>query len=432
MKKMSKSLGRIVVLVVVLAIVGTGAYFVFFNGSDDKKVSANFAEAVGIYTGTPVKILGVNVGTVDSVKPGPTGVKVTMSYDSAYKLPANVQSIEVANSLVSDRYIQLAPVYKSGAVMRNGGTISTKNTSGPAELDDIYASLNKLSVALGPKGANKGGKQNGALSTLLKVSAANLKGNGAALGNSITQLSKAARTLSDSRGDLFQTVANLRTFTGALKSSDGQVRLFNTQLAQVAGDLASERTDLGAALHDLGIALNNVNTFVKANAGKLHTSIAGLRTLTGVLVNEKGSLEETLAVAPVALANIVHAYSPTVGGIATRSNLSSLTNPVSFCQVLNQSITTNLISLPAVTTLTQTLATECKTVLTTNKLPFAGITQLLGSLTGGSGGGLPTGGGVLPGAIGSGTGSGTAPSLGSSGGDGLKILTGGLAGGSGS
>ena len=289
-------------------------------------------------------------------------------------------------------------------------------------------------MALGPKGANKGGKQNGALSTLLKVSAANLKGNGAALGNSITQLSKAARTLSDSRGDLFQTVANLRTFTGALKNSDGQVRLFNTQLAQVAGDLASERTDLGAALHDLGIALNNVNKFVKDNSSKLHTSITGLKTLTGVLVNEKGSLEETLAVAPVALANIVHAYSPTVGGIATRSNLSSLTNPVSFCQVLNQSITTKLISLPVVTTLTKQLAGVCKTVLTTNKLPLAGITSLLNSLTGGSGG-LPTtgGGGVsLPGAIGSGTSGGTAPVLGSGGGDGLKILTGGLAGGSGS
>ena len=122
----------------------------------------------------------------------------------------------------------------------------------PAELDDIYASLNQLSVALGPKGANKGGKTKGALSTLLNVSAANLKGNGAALGNSITQLSRAARTLSDSRGDLFQTVANLRTFTGALKTSDGQVRLFNRQLAQVAGDLAGE--SITVALAALGAA----------------------------------------------------------------------------------------------------------------------------------------------------------------------------------
>lgn len=420
MKTITKSLGRIVTLVVVVAIVATGAYFVFFRGPGDKKVSASFDEAVGVYVGTPVKILGVNVGTVDSVKPGPGGVKITMSYDSAYKLPANVQGVEVANSLVSDRYIQLQPVYRSGPVMRDGGSIANKNTSGPAELDDIYASLNQLSVALGPNGANKGGKTKGALSTLLTVSAANLKGNGAALGNSITQLSKAARTLSDSRGDLFQTVANLRTFTGALKTSDGQVRLFNRQLAQVAGDLAGERTDLGAALHDLGLALNNVNSFVKNNASKLHTSITGLKTLTHVLVTEKGSLEETLAVAPVALANIVHAYSPTVGGIATRSNLSSLTNPVSFCELLNQSIINKLLPLPLVTNITKTLGATCKKVL---GAPSAGVD--LTSILGIFGGSLPIPG--LGGVLGTNTSAGSGGS-----GNGLNILTGGLTGGSGS
>ena len=166
-------------------------------------------------------------------------------------------------------------------MLASGAQRDEGHTGGPAELDDIYASLNKLSVALGPKGANKGGQQNGALSTLLKVSSANLKGNGAALGNSITQLSAAAQTLAGSRGDLFAVVSNLRKFTGALKASDGQVKLFNQQLAQVTGDLSSERTDLGAALHDLGIALNQINTFIKNNRTKLHTTLSGLASVTG-------------------------------------------------------------------------------------------------------------------------------------------------------
>ena len=418
MKALTKSMGRIVVLVVVLAIAGTGVYYVYFRGSGEKKVTANFDEAVGIYVGTPVKILGVNVGTVESVKPGTSGVKVTMSYDAAYKLPAAVQGVEVANSLVSDRYIQLQPVYTKGAVMRDGGTIANKNTSGPAELDDIYSSLNQLSVALGPTGANKGGKSSGALSTLLTVSAANLKGNGAALGNSITQLSKAARTLSGSRGDLFQTVSNLQTFTKALKNSDGQVKLFNTQLAQVAGDLASERSDLGQALHDLGIALNNVGNFVKKNASKLHTTITGLTTLTNVLVKEKGSLEETLAVAPVALANIVHAYAPSVGGIATRSNLSSLTNPVSFCELISQSVLSGLLS---VTTLTPTLKSTCTSVLG-SKTSGVDLSKILDLFGGGTT--APSLGGVI---TGNATSGGT-----SSTGNGTGLLTNGLTGSSGS
>jgi phospholipid/cholesterol/gamma-HCH transport system substrate-binding protein len=330
MAKLPANLTRLVVGAVVAAIVAVGAYYVFFSGSSDKKVTAQFASAIGIYSGTPVKILGVNVGQVTGVHPNGANVSVTMEYDSKYTLAPNASAIEVANSLVSDRYIQLTPLYDEardhGNSLKSGAVIDVNHTDGPAELDDIYASLDKLAVALGPQGANAGGKQEGALSTLLRVSAANLKGNGQALGNSITKLSSAAQTLASQRDNLFGTVRNLQKFTKALNNSDGQIRLFNQQLAQVASDLAAERTDLGAALHDLTLALDDVGTFVKQNAGKFHTDIQGLREITKVLVRQKASLNETLAVAPIALANLVHTYQPDIGAIATRSNLASLTD----------------------------------------------------------------------------------------------------------
>ena len=167
------------------------------------------------------------------------------------------------------------------------------------------------------------------------------------------------------------------------------------------------------------MALNNVNSFVKNNASKLHTSITSLRQLTGILVNEKGSLEETLAVAPVALANIVHAYSPTVGGIATRSNLSSLTNPVSFCELLNQSVLNKLLPIA---TITDTLQTTCKTVLGSagGGVDLTKIISILGGTLN-----VPILGGVL------GT-PAASSSSGSSAGNGLNILTGGLTSGAGS
>ncbi|MDT4914773.1 MAG: phospholipid/cholesterol/gamma-HCH transport system substrate-binding protein [Pseudonocardiales bacterium] len=324
MAKLPANVTRLVVGVVVVAIVAVGAYFAFFQSSSDKKVTARFTSAVGIYVGTPVRIIGVNVGSVTGVHPQGDYVRVTMSYDSKYKLGPDAGAVEVANSLVSDRYIQLTPLFDAkrdhGKFLKDGATIDVDHTGGPAELDDIYAALNKLSVALGPKGANK----DGALSALLKVSAANLKGNGSALGDSITKLSQAAQTLANQKGDLFGTVRNLQKFTQTLKASDSQIRLFNTQLAQVASDLASERGDLGAALNGLGLALDDVGKFVKQNAGRFHTDIKGLEEITNILVKQKASLNETLAVAPVALSNIVHAYQPDIGAIATRSNLASL------------------------------------------------------------------------------------------------------------
>jgi phospholipid/cholesterol/gamma-HCH transport system substrate-binding protein len=321
-----KNKTNVIVLVVVLAVVLGGVYYFLLRGSGNKTVSARFPAAVGIYPGTPVKLLGVEVGDVTSVSPKAGYVEVKMEYSSSYKLPAKGGALEVANSLVSDRYVQLAPAYKSGPVMKSGATIPMKRTGAPAELDDIYAALNKLSVALGPAGANKGGTQGGALSAIVNVGAANLKGNGAALGNSITKLSEAARTLADNKTNLFATVRNLQQFTTTLKNSDADVRNFNTQLQQAASDLASERGDLGSALHNLGIALDAVNGFVKNNASKFHTDFQGLTTITNILVKQKASVNETLALAPAALSNITHAYQPNIGALGTRGNLASLTN----------------------------------------------------------------------------------------------------------
>ncbi|MDT4961404.1 MAG: phospholipid/cholesterol/gamma-HCH transport system substrate-binding protein [Pseudonocardiales bacterium] len=332
MNKLPGNVTRVIGAVVVLAVVAGAGWFFFLAGSSSKKVSANFSSGVGVYPGTPVKILGIEVGAVTKVTPSGNSVKIDMKYDSKYKVPADAISVVVANSLVSDRYIQLAPAYPGkGPTLKDGANIPLARTASPAELDDIYGALNELSVALGPNGANK----NGSLSTLVKVAAANLKGNGAAFGNSITQLSKAAATLSNGREDLFGTVRNLEVFTRALSASDVQVRHFEEQLAQVAGDLADERADLGAALHNLTGALHDVAIFVKTNAGKVHTDIVGLKDITGILVKQQAALNETLTVGPVALSNIVHAYQETQGTLGTRSNLSNLLDPASLCEALN-------------------------------------------------------------------------------------------------
>lgn len=332
MIKLSRTMIRIVSAVVVLAVVVVAAVFLL-SGGGTRSLSANFASGVGVYPGTPVKVLGIDVGTVTKVTPVGGSVKIDMTYDSKYKLPADAISVIVANSLVSDRYIQLAPAYSgSGPVLPEGANIPINRTASPAELDDIYGALNQLSVALGPNGANK----NGALSSLVNVTAANLSGNGTALNQSIQNLSKAATTLANGREDLFGTVSNLRTFTQALSDSDTQVRHFEQQLAQVAGDLADERGDLGAALHNLTIALHDVAGFVQDNASKIRSDVVGLKDLTNVLNKEQGALNEVLSVAPVALSNLTHAYQESTGTLGTRSNLSELADPVQICATLNQ------------------------------------------------------------------------------------------------
>ena len=322
MMGLSKNMTRILIAVVVLAVVAVVSVYAF-TGSSSKKLSVNLSSGVGVYPGTPVKVLGIQIGSVTKVTPVGGSVLVQLSYGSKYNLPQDVGAYLVANSLVSDRYIQLAPVYTSGTPLPSGANIPVQRTASPAELDEIFDALNKLSTSLGPNGANA----KGALSDLINVGAANLSGNGAALSSSIKNLSEAITTLSNGRGDLFGTITNLRKFSDALNSSDSQVRQFNSLLATVSGQLASERADLGAALHNLAVALDQVANFVNQNAAKTHSDILGLEKLTGVLVKDKAALNEALVAGPVALANLTHGYQEPTGTLGTRSNLAGLTDP---------------------------------------------------------------------------------------------------------
>lgn len=389
MKRIPAGLTRTIAAVVVAAVVLGAVAFFLLGGSSTRKVTAYFSSGVGVYPGTPLKMLGVDVGQVTKVTPQGSAVKIEMSYDAKYKVPANAIAVIVANSLVSDRYLQLAPAYRGGPVMPDKATIPIQRTASPAELDDIYSALNQLSTALGPQGANK----TGALSTLVDVASANLDGNGRGLGQSIQQLSKAAQTLANGRTDLFGTVKNLQVFTAALQSSDAQVRNFQNLLAQVAGDLADERGDLGAALKDLSAALSDVSRFVNDNSDKVHRDLVGLKDITGVLVKQKSAINESLAVGPVTLANVVHAYQENIGVIPTRGNLSSITDPVNLCGLFQSGGllgTGNLLG-----PLTPTIASTCKTLLGSlpggaPQLPSgvspSALNSLLTSLLGGGGG----------------------------------------------
>ena len=323
MKKLT-GLARIVVGLLVLAIVAGGLYY-YFSGDGTKKVTARFAAAVGIYPGTPVRILGVNVGEVESVKPEGSYVAVKMTYDSKFTLPANAGAVEVANSLVSDRYIQLTPVYRGGNGAGDGATIPTKRTAAPAELDDIYAALNKLSVALGPAGVNKGGPKSGALSQLVDVAAANLKGNGAALGNSITQVVAGRPDAGQQPGEPVRH----RAQPAEADHRAEEQRHPGAPLQHAAGQRdhrprrRAQRPRGGAA--PVGHRPRRGQRLRQEEREQVPHRHQGPASILQTVVNNKNSVNEALAVAPVALANLVHAYDPKLGVIGTRSNLASLT-----------------------------------------------------------------------------------------------------------
>jgi phospholipid/cholesterol/gamma-HCH transport system substrate-binding protein len=288
---------------------------------------------VSVYPGSDVRILGIKVGQVESVTPAGRAVRVKFWWEAKHKVPADAKAVIASPSIVADRYVQLTPAYSKGDVMANGAEIPLERTAVPLELDQIYQSLNDLSVALGPKGAN----DQGALSRLLDVSAANLNGQGAKLNQTITDVSTLTQTLAGNSKSLFSTVRQLQTFVSALAANDTLVKQFNTNFSAVSTTLAGERKDLSAALSTLALALGEVASFVKDNRALLKTTISGATDLSQILVKEKAALAEVIDTAPLGLGNLARVYNPQFGTLDQRINLAQLDKPANFiCSLLLQ------------------------------------------------------------------------------------------------
>jgi virulence factor Mce-like protein len=383
--RFGRDLARSVSIAVVLGLLV--AFFLWWTLVDgnQRRYSAVFTGVVGLYEDNDVRVLGVKVGHVDKVTPEGDTVRVDVLVDRTVKIPAAAKAVIVAPSLVSDRYVQFTPVYTSGAALSEGTVLPKERTATPLEVDDLYASLNRVSATLGPNGVNR----NGALADLLNTLAANLEGNGAAMNETITQLSQAAKTLSGSDDDLFATLDDLQKFTSTLAASDDAVNDFNEQAVDVTQFLADERGDLAEAVKQLGIALGAVQQFINDNRAHLKTNVDKLATITQVLVDQRAALAEVGDIAPVALSNIINAYNGSSGTLDARPNLNELAQPpiVSICNLVKQ-VTPN--DLPQV--LAETCA-DLKPVLDgVVKLPSAA--EVLTALQNGTAPSLPIPGSV--------------------------------------
>lgn len=314
---------RVLGLAIVLAVVAAaadGAGLISLGGHGGMKLTAYFDRTVGVYAGSDLRVLGVKVGRVDSVTPQGTRVRLTMTVDHGVSVPAAAGAVVVAPSVVADRYVQLTPAYTGGPRMRDHGVIPAGRTATPVEIDQLYASVTALSKALGPDGANA----TGALSRLLETGAANLDGNGKAIGDSIDQLGQAARTLDGHSDDLFATLSYLQSFTTMLKDNDGKVRAATDRLSSVSAFLAQDKEDLGGALHQLSTALGQVETFIQDNRGRLRTAVGKLAPLTRTLVDQRASLAELLDTAPLAADNLLGAYDPAHGTLDGRADINEV------------------------------------------------------------------------------------------------------------
>jgi phospholipid/cholesterol/gamma-HCH transport system substrate-binding protein len=320
----------------IVAALAVAAVVVFWPSAPVKRLTAYFSNTVGLYEGADVTILGMPVGRVDEITPVGESVRVELHYEAKYKVPADAQAVIVSQSLVSDRFIQLTPVFANGAVLQDGATLDVNRTHVPVEVDEVANSLNELSKALGPEGANA----DGSLSKMLEVLARNLDGNGEELRGTIEDSAEVLSTLGDNSENITASIENLEGITEALADNDATVRQFTDHLGQVSAQLNGEKEELGQVLDILGPTLQNVTRFVRDNRKSLSKNVDDLAEITAILVKQQDALEEFARAAPTAISNMTRAYDPISGTIHTRANFRQFQNPADWLCSLAYSLGT--------------------------------------------------------------------------------------------
>ncbi len=308
-----------------VATLAVGVYLVW-PSRVGHKVVGYFSSAVGLYPGDDVRVIGVPVGTIDSIEPRATDVKITMTVKDGVKLPADAKALVIAPNLVSARFVQLTPAYTGGPVMADGAEIGLDRTAVPVEWDEVKEQLTQLSTQLGPQE----GSMQGPLSAFVNQAADTFDGNGDSFRQALRELSQTAGRLGDSRTDLFGTIRNLQVLVNALSNSNEQIVQFSNHVASVSQVLADSSADLDNTLGTLNQALSDVKGFLNENNQALIDQIGKLADFTQILTDHSDDIEQILHITPNGLANFYNIYNPaqgTAGGLLTLPNFG---NPVQF------------------------------------------------------------------------------------------------------
>jgi phospholipid/cholesterol/gamma-HCH transport system substrate-binding protein len=315
-------------LVVILGIVGAFAGRQLYRNLTTISGVAYFSEAIALYPGDKVEIMGVRVGFIDKIEPIGDRMRVTFHYNNKYQVPANAVASILNPSLVASRTIQLSPPYTAGPVLADGAVIPIERTQVPVEWDHLRDSINAILRQLGPTPE----QPKGPFGDLIESAADNLAGKGKQINETLNSLSDALTALNEGRGDFVTITRSLAQFISALYQNDQQFVALNDNLSQFTDWFTKSDHDVADTLKQLDDVLANVRKFVSDNGSVLARDVNNLADVTTTILQPgpRDGLETALHVLPTFAGNFNNIYYPLHGSLVGLFVFPSFANPIQF------------------------------------------------------------------------------------------------------
>lgn len=335
---------------IAIAVVVIVTYFAFAKHvpflTHHYQLKAVFQNATNLRTRSPVRIAGVEVGTVTSVKTykdsngTPTGAAlVTMSIDKSglpIKSDATVK-IRPKLFLEGNFFVQLSPGSPSGQNLKSGSTIPVTQTAAPVQIDQVLTSLqsdtrSSLQVLVKGYGSALDGKPLPAEDADQVPSVRGLTA-AQALNRSLNYSPQALRGtalvnqafMGQDPHDLSKLIANTQRVAAALNSNERVLQDFITNFNRTVGAFAAQQSNLQQTVHLLGPVLTKANTTLfHLNQSFPPTRAWAIAILPGI--NETAATinasfpwiaQTTKLVSPQELGGLVNVLRPSIHDLAS-------------------------------------------------------------------------------------------------------------------
>jgi len=305
-------------IVVVLAIAGIGYLTAAKSGiagitQKSITVSAQFDEASGLYAGNAVEVLGMQVGTVESVTAKDSYVEVTLSIDKDIQVPSNVMAATISSSILTDRRVALSPAYTGGPVLENDDVIPLDRTRTPVGFDRVLGTIDRLTGAM--RGDGEGG---GPLADLVNTGAATAAGNGQNIKSALDQLSSALRMTSDgaqTKDNLTTIVTSLASLTKAASDNDATIREFGSMVHATSDVLAAQNFGSGSTGRRTNEVLEAAADLLEKNRDTIKQAIGNGDVVLAATNDNSREMAEAFDVLPLLLDNVYNAIDPNNGSL---------------------------------------------------------------------------------------------------------------------
>jgi phospholipid/cholesterol/gamma-HCH transport system substrate-binding protein len=287
-------------------------------------VYAEFSDAASLQPGSNVRIAGVQVGKVTSVKldyvPGKGNVvRVGMRVNSSAHMGANTEANIKIETLLGQVYVELTPS-PTGTLANN--TIPVIHTTTPTSITTAFQGLGERAGAINVKQLAKSFQ-------VLSQTFSNTPGD---VHSALVGLERISTTIASRNDQLQQLLSQANSVTNTLSTHDAQIQQLVDDSSKILTTLDQQRVVVHQLLVDTASLARQLTGLVAENRAVIGPALKQLHGTLGILRANQKQLDQTIHLA----APFIRNFTDTLGnGRWFETTVTNLTNAVGGLQLGN-------------------------------------------------------------------------------------------------